>query len=53
MKLAYSHLARLLKDKPSKKEISDLLFQLGHEHELENNIFDLEINLNVRLIKFN
>ena len=46
MKLAYSHILGLLKDKPSKKEISDLLFQLGHEHELENNIFDLEITPN-------
>lgn len=46
MKLAYSHLMRLLKDTPSKKEISDLLFQLGHEHELENNVFDLEITPN-------
>ena len=46
MKISYSHLAKLFKAKPSKKEISDLLFQLGHEHEIENNIFDLEITPN-------
>ena len=46
MKIAYSHLLNFLKKKPSIEELSKKLFQLGHEHELEGEIFDLEITPN-------
>ena len=46
MKIAYKHLIRGLKDKPSVKKLSSKLFQLGHEHEIENDIFDIEITPN-------
>ena len=40
MKIVYSHLLNFLKKKPSIEELSKKLFQLGHEHELEGEIFD-------------
>ena len=46
MKIVYSHLLNFLEKKPSIKELSKKLFQLGHEHELEGEIFDLEITPN-------
>ena len=46
MKIAYKHLIRGLKDKSSVKKLSSKLFQLGHEHEIENDIFDIEITPN-------
>jgi phenylalanyl-tRNA synthetase beta chain len=46
MKIAYSHLAQHIPEKPTIKEISDKLFQLGHEHEIEDNIFDMEFTPN-------
>ena len=46
MKIAYQHLLRFLIDKPSIKDLSDKLFQLGHEHEIEGNIFDMEFTPN-------
>ena len=46
MKIVYSHLLGLLDKKPSKKELSEKLFQLGHEHEISGEIFDLEITPN-------
>ena len=46
MKIVYSHLLNFLEKKPSIEELSDKLFQLGHEHELEGEIFDLEITPN-------
>ena len=46
MKIVYSHLLNFLEKKPSLEELSDKLFQLGHEHEIEEGILDLEITPN-------
>ena len=46
MKIAYRHLLSFLKAKPDIDDLSDKLFQLGHEHELENEIFDMEFTPN-------
>ena len=46
MKIAYSHLANFFKKPPTMDKLSKSLFQLGHEHEIVNEIFDLEITPN-------
>jgi len=46
MKVSYKHLAKCIHSVPSINEISEKLFQLGHEHEIENEIFDLELTPN-------
>ena len=47
MNIAYSHLINLLKGEPSIDDISESLFQLGHEHTIDNdNIFDIEFTPN-------
>jgi phenylalanyl-tRNA synthetase beta chain len=46
MKIAYSHLVKHIKERPSIEHISNKLFQLGHEHEVDNNIFDMEFTPN-------
>ncbi len=46
MKIPYKHLTRHLHKRPSIEEISDSLFQLGHEHKILDNIFDIEITPN-------
>ena len=46
MKIAYPHLLNFLKEKPSLGELSEKLLQLGHEHEIEGDIIDLEITPN-------
>ena len=46
MKIVYSHLLNFLGKKPSLAELSDKLFQLGHEHEIEGEVMDLEITPN-------
>ena len=46
MKIAYSHLVKYMPENPTIEEISDSLFQLGHEHEIEDNIFDVEFTPN-------
>ena len=46
MKIAYSHLAQYIEEKPTIEQISDSLFQLGHEHEIDNDIFDMEFTPN-------
>ena len=46
MKIAYKHLVKDIIGNPSIDEISDRLFQLGHEHEIENNIFNIEFTPN-------
>jgi phenylalanyl-tRNA synthetase beta chain len=46
MKIAYSHLVKHIKEMPSIEELSDKLFQLGHEHEINNMIFDMEFTPN-------
>ena len=46
MKISYNHLIRNINSKPDINEVSDRLFQLGHEHEILNNIFDIEFTPN-------
>lgn len=46
MKIAYKHLVKNIIANPSIDEISDRLFQLGHEHEIEKNIFNMEFTPN-------
>lgn len=46
MKIAYKHLVNHIDSKPEINEISQKLFQLGHEHEIENDIFDIEFTPN-------
>ena len=46
MKLVYQDLIKHLIDKPSKELLSEKLFQLGHEHEIHDNIFDMELTPN-------
>jgi hypothetical protein len=52
MKIAYSHLVRHINDGPSIDELSNKLFQLGHEHEIENKIFVLDGICIVKCSKF-
>lgn len=46
MKIIYEDLLRLLSESPSKNLLSKKLFQLGHEHEIYGNIFDMEFTPN-------
>ena len=46
MKIAYSHLVGCIKENPSINEISESLLQLGHEHEIEGTLFDIEFTPN-------
>ena len=46
MKFSYRHLIDLLEQNPSKEELSITLFQLGHENELDGDIFNLELTPN-------
>ena len=46
MKIAYSHLAQNILENPSIDKLSESLFQLGHEHEIKDNIFDMEFTPN-------
>ena len=46
MKIAYKHLIKHIDSKPCIEEVSDKLFQLGHEHEVQNNIFDIDFTPN-------
>ncbi|MDA9355715.1 phenylalanine--tRNA ligase subunit beta [Gammaproteobacteria bacterium] len=46
MKIAYSHLVQRIEENPSVEQISDSLFQLGHEHEIDGSIFDMEFTPN-------
>ena len=46
MKIAYKHLLNLLFTKPSINDLSDKMIQLGHEHEIEDEIFDMEYTPN-------
>ena len=46
MKIAYSHLVQYINENPSIHELSNHLFQLGHEHEINENIFDMEFTPN-------
>ena len=46
MKIAYKHLVNHIQENPSIEMISDKLFQLGHEHEIEGDIFNMEFTPN-------
>jgi phenylalanyl-tRNA synthetase beta chain len=46
MKIAYEHLIENIENKPEINEVSERLFQLGHEHEIEDDIFDIEFTPN-------
>jgi len=46
MKVAYKHLISCIPSKPSIDEISDRFFQLGHEHEIDDEIFNMELTPN-------
>ena len=46
MKIAYSHLLKFFKEEPPIEEISNHLFQLGHENEIEGDILDIEFTPN-------
>jgi phenylalanyl-tRNA synthetase beta chain len=46
MKVAYKHLINYIPSKPNIDEISERFFQLGHEHEVEDEIFDMELTPN-------
>ncbi|MDA9956705.1 phenylalanine--tRNA ligase subunit beta [Gammaproteobacteria bacterium] len=46
MKIAYSHLVQQIEENPSIEQISDSLFQLGHEHEIDGDILDMEFTPN-------
>ena len=43
MKILYQDLINHLSENPSKELLSQKLFQLGHEHEIDGNIFDMEL----------
>ncbi len=46
MKFIYHDLLNFLAKKPSKDLLSEKLFQLGHEHEIDGDIFDMELTPN-------
>ncbi len=46
MKFLYQDLLNFLNEQPSKEDLSKKFFQLGHEHEIDGDIFDMEITPN-------
>ncbi|MDA9040154.1 phenylalanine--tRNA ligase beta subunit-related protein [Gammaproteobacteria bacterium] len=46
MKIALNHLVQHIKENPSIEKLSNSLFQLGHEHEIEGGILDMEFTPN-------
>ena len=46
MKIPYKHIVKHISEKPDLEELSSKLFQLGHEHEILNEIFDIEFTPN-------
>tara|TARA_B100000900_G_scaffold415990_1_gene448333 strand:- start:3013 stop:4911 length:1899 start_codon:yes stop_codon:yes gene_type:complete len=46
MKINYYDLLNFLSEKPSKEDLSQKLFQLGHEHEINDDIFCMELTPN-------
>ena len=46
MKISYKHLISRIDEKPNIEELSNKLFQLGHEHEINGNVFDMELTPN-------
>ena len=46
MKFIYKDLLHFLSEKPSIKNLSERLFQLGHEHEINGEVFAMELTPN-------
>ena len=46
MKLIYKDLFNFLEKRPSIDELSEKLFQLGHEHTIDGEILDMEFTPN-------
>ena len=46
MKILYKDLVNSITEKPNINDLSDKLFQLGHEHEIDGDIFNLELTPN-------
>ena len=46
MKFLYKDLLRFIKENPSKELLSEKLFQLGHEHNVTGDIFNMELTPN-------
>jgi len=46
VKIAYKHLVQYIEESPSIEHLSNKLFQLGHEHEIDGDIFDMEFTPN-------
>ena len=46
MKIIFQDLINLLDKNPSIEEVSSKLFQLGHEHEIDKDIFLMELTPN-------
>jgi len=46
MKVAYKHLINFIPSKPCIEDISNKFFQLGHEHDIHENIFHMELTPN-------
>ena len=46
MKVAYKHLINFIPSKPSIEDISNKFFQLGHEHEIHEGVFDMDLTPN-------
>ena len=46
MKISYSHLVSKILENPSIEMISESLFQLGHEHEIDGDILNMELTPN-------
>ena len=46
MKIAHKHLIKYIPSKPTIEDISDKFFQLGHEHEIEDKVFHMDLTPN-------
>ena len=46
MKVLYKDLIKFISETPSKEILSEKLYQLGHEHEVHGEIFDMELTPN-------
>ncbi len=46
MKIAYTHLVKNIIENPTIEQVSESLFQLGHEHEIKDDIFEMEFTPN-------
>jgi phenylalanyl-tRNA synthetase beta chain len=46
VKVIYSDLISFLEQNPTKEDLSNKLFQLGHEHEIDGEVFNMELTPN-------